>query len=132
MELMDAGCLTDVLDEFHDVPMSEPEIARICYDVRFLTISKWPCIGLTVLQVLEGLKHMHALNFVHRDIKSDNVLLNSKGEVLPCPPLFCHPIFCCLSWPSDVTKKSSSISSYCSFQCDQIVTGIDALSVHDR
>jgi hypothetical protein len=63
MELMDAGCLTDVLDEYHDVPMEEPEMARICYDV------------------LEGLKHMHSMNFVHRDIKSDNVLLNSKGEI---------------------------------------------------
>lgn len=63
MELMDAGCLTDVLDEFEDVQMAEKEIALVAYDV------------------LCGLKHMHELNFVHRDIKSDNVLLNSRGEV---------------------------------------------------
>jgi len=63
MELMDSGCLTDILDEFHDVPMEEPEIARVCFDV------------------LEGLRHMHQLSFVHRDIKSDNVLLNMRGEI---------------------------------------------------
>lgn len=63
MELMDAGCLTDILDEFQDVQMTEPEIARVAHDV------------------LEGLAHMHSMHFVHRDIKSDNVLLNSKGEI---------------------------------------------------
>jgi len=63
MELMDAGCLTEILDEFEVLKMTEPQIARIC------------------VEVLQALKHMHALHTIHRDIKSDNILLNTKGEI---------------------------------------------------
>jgi len=34
MELMGAGCLTDILDEFRNgVQMTDVEIALVCYDV---------------------------------------------------------------------------------------------------
>jgi serine/threonine protein kinase len=33
MEYMDGGCLTDVLEQFETVKMTEPQIARICFEV---------------------------------------------------------------------------------------------------
>ncbi len=38
-------------------------------------------IAYVLARVLTGLEFLHTHNLVHRDIKSDNVLLNSKGEV---------------------------------------------------
>eukprot|EP01130_Rhizamoeba_saxonica_P003821 TRINITY_DN1583_c0_g3_i2.p1 TRINITY_DN1583_c0_g3~~TRINITY_DN1583_c0_g3_i2.p1 ORF type:complete len:605 (-),score=123.16 TRINITY_DN1583_c0_g3_i2:142-1956(-) len=63
MELMDGGCLTDVLDEFRSIKMTEGQIAQVCKDS------------------LLGLSYVHNQHRIHRDIKSDNILLNSKGEV---------------------------------------------------
>ena len=33
------------------------------------------------LQILEGLNHCHQKNILHRDIKLDNILLNSEGKI---------------------------------------------------
>lgn len=61
MEFMEGGSLTDVIDS--SMKMSEPNIA---------------CIAQ---QSLRGLQHLHAQNIIHRDIKSDNVLLDLHGHV---------------------------------------------------
>eukprot|EP01126_Amoeba_proteus_P023744 TRINITY_DN2386_c0_g1_i16.p1 TRINITY_DN2386_c0_g1~~TRINITY_DN2386_c0_g1_i16.p1 ORF type:complete len:430 (-),score=99.36 TRINITY_DN2386_c0_g1_i16:131-1420(-) len=63
MELMDGGCLTDVLEQFETVKLTEPQIAHVC------------------LQSLRALSDIHRSHRIHRDIKSDNVLLNYKGEI---------------------------------------------------
>jgi len=63
MEYMDGGCLTDVLEEFRTVHLTELQIAHICK------------------QSLLGLAYIHTLNRIHRDIKSDNILLNTNGDV---------------------------------------------------
>jgi len=63
MEFMDGGCLTDILDEYESVALSESQIALICK------------------QTLLGLEYIHVLNRIHRDIKSDNILLSSTGAV---------------------------------------------------
>jgi len=63
MELMDLGCLTDVLDVYDQVKLNENQIARICHET------------------LQGLHFIHRHHRIHRDIKSDNLLLNKKGEV---------------------------------------------------
>jgi serine/threonine protein kinase len=61
MEYMFGGCLTDMLLE--QGPLKEPEIAYLS------------------LEVLKGLSFMHHRFRIHRDIKSDNVLLGLEGEV---------------------------------------------------
>lgn len=61
MEFMEGGALTDVID-------NNPSIA----EDQIATIS---------LEVCKGLIHLHAQQIIHRDIKSDNVLLSARGNV---------------------------------------------------
>eukprot|EP01134_Creolimax_fragrantissima_P004826 CFRG4826T1 len=62
MEYMQGGSLTDVIEQ------------------NFCTIpeSHMACI---IKQVLSGLNHLHRQGVIHRDIKSDNCLLDSQGNV---------------------------------------------------
>ncbi|KAL7335811.1 Serine/threonine-protein kinase PAK 3 [Mucor circinelloides] len=60
MEYMEGGSLTDVVT---CNMIMEGQIAAICKEV------------------LEGLKHLHANGVIHRDIKSDNVLLSMQGDI---------------------------------------------------
>jgi len=60
MEYMEGGSLTEVID---NNIMNESQIAAVAS------------------QVLEGLSFLHQRKIVHRDIKSDNVLLDIYGEI---------------------------------------------------
>jgi serine/threonine protein kinase len=40
-----------------------------------------PQIKNIIFQISQGLNYMHKSNYVHRDIKSANILLNKKGEI---------------------------------------------------
>ncbi|KAJ9193544.1 hypothetical protein DTO164E3_7800 [Paecilomyces variotii] len=61
MEFMEGGALTDVID--NNPVIQEDQIATIC------------------LETCKGLAHLHSQNIIHRDIKSDNVLLDRVGNV---------------------------------------------------
>lgn len=61
LELMKGGCLTDLVSP--TVPMTEPQMACVCKGM------------------LMGLAFLHRQHRLHRDIKSDNVLVNFAGEV---------------------------------------------------
>ncbi|CEI93157.1 Putative STE/STE20/PAKA protein kinase [Rhizopus microsporus] len=60
MEYMEGGALTDVID---NNTMTEQQIATVCHETT------------------AGLLHLHSQNILHRDIKSDNILLNAHGQV---------------------------------------------------
>jgi protein-serine/threonine kinase len=60
MEYMQGGALTDIIDNNH---LSESQIALICQET------------------CKGLEHLHSHKIIHRDIKSDNVLLDAAGHV---------------------------------------------------
>lgn len=62
MEYMDAGALTDYLGQ-----MKEEEMAFVFKEM------------LAVLSFLHDERRV-----IHRDIKSDNILLNSRGDVKLC------------------------------------------------
>ena len=60
MEYMEGGSLTDVVTAHC---MSEAQIAAVAREV------------------CEGLRHLHSKGVIHRDIKSDNILLSLNGDV---------------------------------------------------
>jgi serine/threonine protein kinase len=63
MEFMGGGCLTEILEQFEHIQLTEEQIALICLDT------------------LKGLRYIHSLHRIHRDIKSDNILLGSDGSI---------------------------------------------------
>lgn len=69
MEFIDGGSLTDVI-AFAKPKLTEPDIAYILYE------------SLQGTQPLTtGIIHLHENSVIHRDIKSDNILLTTSGHV---------------------------------------------------
>ncbi|KAG8951004.1 Protein kinase [Tulasnella sp. 424] len=60
MEYMEGGALTDIIE---NNTLEEDQISSIC------------------LETCKGLCHLHLQHIIHRDIKSDNVLLDAQGRV---------------------------------------------------
>jgi len=73
MEFMDSGSLTNLLQVYQQKrqELTEGEIARL------------------LRGSLDAVNFLHSLGRIHRDIKSDNVLLNSQGQVKMADFGFC-------------------------------------------
>jgi p21-activated kinase 1 len=72
MEYMEGGSLTDIVTQNF---MAEREIATVC------------------LEVLRGLDYLHSRGIIHRDIKSDNILIGTRGQIKLCK----YSIMCSLN-----------------------------------
>lgn len=77
MDYMDGGALIDLID--NNPQIHERHIATICREV-----SETPCcrfLEADPSQTCLGLQHLHSKQIVHRDIKSDNVLIDARGSI---------------------------------------------------
>jgi len=63
LEYMDAGCLTDILEEYQHIQMNEEQIAKVTMDT------------------LKALLYLHSFHRIHRDVKSDNLFLSRNGHI---------------------------------------------------
>jgi serine/threonine protein kinase len=97
MEFLEGGKLTDLL---MNTQLSEPEIACICKEN------------------LQALKYLHDNNRIHRDIKSDNILLGAKGTVKLADFGFCAEL-------NGQNDKRKSVVGTPYWMAPEVIRGVD-------
>ena len=61
IDYMDWGCLTSVIEDSRQISAN--------------------IIAYILSEILRGLSHLHSQKLIHRDLKSDNILVDSKGHI---------------------------------------------------
>ncbi|XP_051951605.1 serine/threonine-protein kinase PAK 5 isoform X2 [Xyrauchen texanus] len=84
MEFLEGGALTDIVTHTR---MNEEQIATVC------------------LSVLKALSYLHTQGVIHRDIKSDSILLTSDGRIKLSDFGFCAQV------SKDVPKRKSLVGT---------------------
>lgn len=62
VEYVNGGCLTELIYQFMK------QLDEIT-------------IGYIMAQLIAGLAQLHSINRIHRDLKSDNILMSKNGDV---------------------------------------------------
>jgi serine/threonine protein kinase len=75
LEFLEYGALTETLTT---LDMKEPDIAYVC---KVRKTRKEFCVQNYAQELTAALSWLHSRNCIHRDIKSDNILLGSEGQV---------------------------------------------------
>ena len=68
MEYMQGGALTDLIDNSPTSGTSDPALTE-------------PQIAYILRETCQGLQFLHQRHIIHRDIKSDNVLISTNGDI---------------------------------------------------
>jgi len=97
MEFIDGGSLTDIIAV---VRMTEPQIANICREI------------------LKALAYIHKLNRIHRDIKSDNILLTKAGAVKLADFGYCAQL-------TEAATKRNSVVGTPYWMAPELIRGMD-------
>uniref|UniRef100_A0A7S4IDA0 non-specific serine/threonine protein kinase n=1 Tax=Vannella robusta TaxID=1487602 RepID=A0A7S4IDA0_9EUKA len=97
MEYMDGGALTEVISICQ---ISEAQIACICKEV------------------LKALAFLHADNRLHRDIKSDNILITTQGDIKLADFGFSAQL-------SEATQKRNSVVGTPYWMAPELIKGLD-------
>jgi len=97
MEYLQGGSLTEVITVCQ---MTEPQIAAVCKEV------------------LLALSFVHSLHRIHRDIKSDNILLSTNGEVKLADFGYCAQL-------TERTQKRNSVVGTPYWMAPELIRGLD-------
>jgi len=97
MEFMDGGALTEVISICQ---ISEPQIACICKEI------------------LRALEAIHVGERIHRDIKSDNILISVPGEIKLADFGYCAQL-------TDTVDKRNSVVGTPYWMAPELIRGMD-------
>ena len=84
MEFCGGGSLLEIIELFPKLILKESHVAYIVREVDSPLrppLSHSRTFSLTLLKCAQALRYIHQMNRLHRDIKSNNVLLSSSGQV---------------------------------------------------
>jgi len=97
MEYMEGGSLTEIIAVSR---MSEPQIASVCKEI------------------LRALTYLHGMNRIHRDIKSDNILLSADGDVKLADFGYCAQL-------TEQLNKRNSVVGTPYWMAPELIRGMD-------